>query len=40
LVFLSHFIIVAWLYVEHFQFPAYVTAKLYWQRFVAQLLDA
>jgi hypothetical protein len=40
LVFLSHFIIVGWLCAEHFQFPLYVTAKLYWQRFVDQLLDA
>jgi hypothetical protein len=40
LVFLSHSIVVGWLCVEHFQFPLYVTAKLYWQRFVAQMLDA
>jgi hypothetical protein len=39
LVFLFHFMIVGWLCVEHFQFPLYVTAKLYWQRFVTQLLD-
>lgn len=40
LVFLSHFIIVGWLCVEHFQFPLYVTARLYWQRFVSQVLNA
>ncbi|MGB8697993.1 MAG: hypothetical protein WCD18_01130 [Thermosynechococcaceae cyanobacterium] len=38
LVFVAHFAIVGWLWVEHFQYPLYVTAKLYCQRFFAQLL--
>jgi hypothetical protein len=38
LVFLSHFAIVGWLTLEQFQFPLYVTAKLYWQRLWTQVL--
>jgi hypothetical protein len=40
LVFASHFVIASWLGAEYFQFPLYVRAKLYWQRFVTHLLDA
>lgn len=39
LVFSSHAIIVGWLWVEHFQFPVYVTAKLYWRRLIDQILN-
>ncbi|MCG9891380.1 MAG: hypothetical protein MH252_09915 [Thermosynechococcaceae cyanobacterium MS004] len=39
LVFLSHLVIVSWLWVEQVQLPLYVTAKLYWQRLIAQVLE-
>lgn len=37
LVFMSHSAILGWLCLEHYQFPFYVTARLYLRRFLAQL---
>lgn len=39
LTFLAHFTIVAWLCLEHFQWPLYVAMRLYSRRFLDQVFD-
>jgi hypothetical protein len=39
LTFLAHFTIVAWLCLEHFQWPLYVAIRLYSRRFLDQVFD-
>ncbi len=39
LTFAAHLGIVGWLVLEHYQFPLYITLKLYWGRFWHQFSD-